>query len=81
LTIRIVQRHRGQALIKARQLGGIVEQIVSPSSASFDAILHDPPRFSIAGVLYSQAFQNQLARVVRPPMAALSFHRLTSSRR
>jgi hypothetical protein len=30
-----------------------------------DAILHDPPRFGIAGELYSQAFYGQLARVLR----------------
>lgn len=33
--------------------------------AAFDAILHDPPRFGIAGELYSQAFYDQLARVLR----------------
>lgn len=32
---------------------------------SVDAILHDPPRFGIAGELYSQAFYEQLARVIR----------------
>jgi len=31
-----------------------------------DAILHDPPRFGIAGELYSQAFYDQLSRVIRP---------------
>lgn len=35
------------------------------SDASVDAILHDPPRFGIAGELYSQAFYHQLARVLR----------------
>jgi predicted methyltransferase len=30
-----------------------------------DAVLHDPPRFGIAGQLYSQAFYDQLARVLR----------------
>jgi predicted methyltransferase len=30
-----------------------------------DAVLHDPPRFGIAGELYSQAFYDQLARVLR----------------
>jgi uncharacterized protein len=30
-----------------------------------DALLHDPPRFGIAGELYSQAFYDQLARVLR----------------
>lgn len=33
--------------------------------ASVDAVLHDPPRFGIAGELYSQAFYDQLARVMR----------------
>ncbi len=33
--------------------------------ATFDAILHDPPRFGIAGELYSQAFYHQLARVLK----------------
>ena len=34
-------------------------------AASVDAVLHDPPRFSIAGELYSQAFYDQVARVLR----------------
>jgi hypothetical protein len=33
--------------------------------ASFDAVLHDPPRFAIAGELYSLSFYTQLARVLR----------------
>jgi hypothetical protein len=43
----------------------IVEQIVSLPDALVDAILHDPPRFGIAGELYSQAFYDQLARVLK----------------
>ena len=39
--------------------------IVEIPDASVDALLHDPPRFGIAGELYSQAFYDQLARVVR----------------
>ena len=35
------------------------------ADASVDALLHDPPRFGIAGELYSQAFYEQLARVLR----------------
>ena len=35
------------------------------ADASVDALLHDPPRFGIAGELYSQAFYHQLARVLR----------------
>jgi predicted methyltransferase len=32
---------------------------------SVDAVLHDPPRFALAGELYSQKFYDQLARVLR----------------
>ena len=32
---------------------------------AFDVVLHDPPRFGIAGELYSQDFYDQLARVLR----------------
>ena len=45
--------------------GDIVEQIVMLASDSVDAILHDPPRFGIAGELYSQVFYDQLARVLK----------------
>jgi uncharacterized protein len=45
--------------------GDIVEAIASMADASFDAILHDPPRFGIAGELYSQVFYDQLARVLK----------------
>ncbi len=39
--------------------------ITQIADASVDALLHDPPRFGIAGELYSQAFYDQLARVLR----------------
>ncbi|WP_233841688.1 MnmC family methyltransferase [Dyella sp. 2HG41-7] len=43
-----------------------VSQVISQvPDASVDALLHDPPRFGIAGELYSQAFYDQLARVLR----------------
>ena len=45
--------------------GDITEQITMLPARSVDAILHDPPRFGIAGELYSQAFYEQLARVLR----------------
>ena len=45
--------------------GDIAAEIVTMPAASFDAILHDPPRFGIAGELYSQVFYDQLARVLR----------------
>jgi len=46
--------------------GDVTEYIVKLPNASVDAILHDPPRFGIAGELYSQAFYGQLARVIKP---------------
>lgn len=45
--------------------GDITEQIAILPGASVDAILHDPPRFGIAGELYSQVFYDHLARVIR----------------
>jgi predicted methyltransferase len=46
-------------------LGDITEHTRKLADASFDAILHDPPRFGTAGELYSQAFYDQLARVLK----------------
>ncbi|TBR36170.1 MULTISPECIES: class I SAM-dependent methyltransferase [Dyella] len=46
--------------------GDVSQAITQLASASFDALLHDPPRFGIAGELYAQAFYNELARVLRP---------------
>lgn len=43
----------------------VVTAIAALPDAGFDAILHDPPRFGIAGELYSQTFYDQLARVLR----------------
>jgi predicted methyltransferase len=45
--------------------GDINERIATLPGASVDAILHDPPRFGTAGELYSQAFYEQLARVLK----------------
>ena len=45
--------------------GDVTGQIGTIADASVDAILHDPPRFGIAGELYSQAFYHELARVIR----------------
>ena len=39
--------------------------IAGVGEASVDCLLHDPPRFGIAGELYSQAFYAGLARVLR----------------
>ena len=46
-------------------LGDIAVQILTLLDNSVDAILHDPPRFGIAGDLYSQVFYDQLARVIK----------------
>jgi uncharacterized protein len=43
----------------------VSQAIANIPDASVDALLHDPPRFGIAGELYSQAFYDQLARVLR----------------
>ena len=46
--------------------GDIAEQITALPSESVGAILHDPPRFGIAGELYSRVLYDQLARVLKP---------------
>jgi len=65
-------------------LGDIVEKITTLPDRSYDAILHDPPRFGIAGELYSQAFYAQLARVIRRKGRLFHYtgspNRLTSGR-
>ena len=64
--------------------GDVAERIERLRDCSFDAVLHDPPRFGIAGELYSQAFYNQLARVIRPRGRLFHYtgapNRLTSGR-
>ena len=45
--------------------GDITQAILGMGDGAVDAVLHDPPRFGIAGELYSLAFYQQLARVVR----------------
>ena len=64
--------------------GDVAERIRTLPDASFDAILHDPPRFHLAGELYALAFYGELARVLR--CGSRLFHytgtpnRLTSGR-
>ena len=43
----------------------VTSEIAKLPPDSFDAALHDPPRFGIAGELYSQVFYNALAKVLR----------------
>ena len=45
--------------------GDVSKEIEGIADASMDAVLHDPPRFGIAGELYSQVFYDHLARVLR----------------
>jgi predicted methyltransferase len=45
--------------------GDVSQAITTLPDAAFDAALHDPPRFGIAGELYSQVFYDQLARVLK----------------
>jgi hypothetical protein len=45
--------------------GDIAVEIATLPSGSVDGVLHDPPRFGIAGELYSQAFYDHVARVLK----------------
>jgi uncharacterized protein len=47
------------------QHADVSQAIATVADASVDALLHDPPRFGIAGELYAQTFYDQLARVLR----------------
>ena len=64
--------------------GDISQAIGGLADASFGAILHDPPRFGLAGELYSQAFYDELARVLKPGGRLFHYtgtpNRLTSGR-
>jgi len=46
--------------------GNIFEKINEMRDSSFDAVIHDPPRFSTAGELYSLEFYLELLRVLKP---------------
>ena len=43
----------------------VVKSYFGMRKIAIDAILHDPPRFGIAGELYSQVFYDELARVLK----------------
>ena len=62
----------------------ISKAIADIPDASVDAALHDPPRFGIAGELYSQTFYDHLARVLRPNARLFHYtgtpNRLTTGR-
>ncbi|HTQ36187.1 MAG TPA: hypothetical protein VMH77_04060 [Steroidobacteraceae bacterium] len=50
----------------------VAQEIGKLPAHGFGAVLHDPPRFGIAGELYSLAFYEELARVLAPQ--GLLFH-------
>ena len=64
--------------------GDISQLITTLPDGTFDAVLHDPPRFGIAGELYSFEFYSQLARVLRKNGAMFHYtgtpNKLTSGR-
>ena len=64
--------------------GDVTATITTMANASVDAVLHDPPRFGIAGELYALDFYRQLARVLRPGGRLFHYtgspNRLTSGR-
>ncbi|NRB38270.1 MAG: methyltransferase domain-containing protein [Pseudomonadales bacterium] len=55
----------GKEGIVQRQ-GSSYELIRTMAATSFDSVIHDPPRFSLAGELYSEEFYRQIYRVLRP---------------
>lgn len=46
-------------------VGDASEVIYKIEKETFDRIIHDPPRFSLAGELYSREFYNELYRVLK----------------
>ncbi|MCD5401997.1 SAM-dependent methyltransferase, partial [candidate division NPL-UPA2 bacterium] len=46
--------------------GDVFVYVNSVSNNYFDSIVHDPPRFSLAGELYSKEFYFQLHRAMKP---------------
>ena len=45
--------------------GSSFKLIDTMSASSFDSVIHDPPRFSLAGELYSEEFYRNIYRVLR----------------
>jgi predicted methyltransferase len=54
----------GKEGIEQRQ-GSSYELIQTMEASSFDSVVHDPPRFSLAGELYSEEFYREIYRVLR----------------
>ena len=47
-------------------IGSSFERIREFADGQFNAIVHDPPTFSLAGELYSEEFYKQTLRVLKP---------------
>jgi len=47
-------------------VGDAADYVKHMQSSVFDAVMHDPPRYSVAGHLYSLSFYRELFRVLRP---------------
>jgi predicted methyltransferase len=47
-------------------VGDIAQVVEEFREGAFDRVIHDPPRFSVAGDLYSLEFYRKLYRVLRP---------------
>jgi len=61
---RILFEGRGKNEIKLI-MNDASKEVKSFDDESFDVILHDPPRFSLAGELYSEEFYRNLYRILR----------------
>lgn len=46
--------------------GDVFDLISDFAAGQFDSVIHDPPRFSLAGDLYGSEFYHQLNRVMKP---------------
>jgi predicted methyltransferase len=44
----------------------VFEHVKNLEDEAFDSIIHDPPRFSLAGELYGAQFYSQLMRLLKP---------------
>jgi predicted methyltransferase len=45
--------------------GSSYELIRTMAASAFDSVIHDPPRFSLAGELYSEEFYKEIYRVLQ----------------
>jgi len=62
-------------------LGDAFEVLREFDDSSFNGIIHDPPRFSLAGNLYSLSFYHELYRVLKPEGSLIHYVGLPRSRR